>query len=99
MALIKQDGKLLLRSGALASGQSCCCGCQTCPDLCGYYIRAQAGSYIGRPKNPVTDLPIESNATFCDGNTFIDYNDNALQAEMKATPARRVIAGYRPAAV
>lgn len=73
-----------------------CCGCQTCPDLCGYYIKAQAGSYIGRPIDPETDLPIESNVNFCDGNTFIDYSNSALQAETEGTPGAPSYCGLSP---
>jgi hypothetical protein len=36
MAIVRSDGKLILRSGKLGSGQSCCCGGEQC-DPCSQY--------------------------------------------------------------
>jgi hypothetical protein len=73
MALVRQGNALLRKNGVLAKGSSCCCGCPTCPDLCGYYIEAQSGGGRGYPVGDDLNSRVEANAEFCTEGTFLRY--------------------------
>jgi len=78
MALVRQNGGLIKKSGALGRADNafnvCCCGgCPTCPDLCGYYIEAQAGGATYYPLKEGSDERVTSNDTFCAEEAYLYY--------------------------
>lgn len=78
MPLVRQNGGLIKKSGALGRADNafnvCCCGgCPTCPDLCGYYIEASAGAATYYPLKEGSDERVTSNDTFCAEGAYLYY--------------------------
>jgi hypothetical protein len=77
MALVNQGGSLLLRNGALATGQACCCGPQACDCNSGFSFYANGALLVPGGGVPTTSsykewIPGISPYTFFDFKTFFD---------------------------